>query len=1152
MLAYCSSPLRAGSTRRLVRWWLVVACLSTAFSQQSSAQLPSGNWQYHWGDDFSGTQLDTTKWSYNYPWGATHNHDATMSPDNARLGDGTLSLVAERTGSGADFTSGTVSTGYTRATFNGGYIEARILLPDTPGSWPAFWGLYSGWPPESDIMEYPIDTAAGSGYAQDQYHTAWHHSQGGGAGAGQVNPSGVGDLGGAYHTFGMEWVEDDWVGYYMDGNLVSQFGTDAAIAEMQYMYLILNYAVGGWPGTPNTTEWPVGHSDTTKIDWVRVWQRGDPTTTNWNYGGTNSNVPWDGAGNWTNGVPNLGGVTANFDTVDAAQQTIDWSGRRTLSRINLAGDTRYRFGSLDDRLVLGYSTNGLRGGTIVLSGNTSVPQEIRAELEFSGGLIVNNNSDQPLVVSGDVWGDGEVHINGTGLVRFDGNNQYGGDTFIDSNTAGPATVLARGQHALGWRGDVTLGTAGNETTARLELENDSLVSNNIHFRGRHNDSIGIQNNSGVNTLSGKVSLEVGGDVYRIQSNAGQLVLSGKASWANGISLDNQAGSPRSLHLQGAGDGAILGAIADGTSSIDIVKSGSGTWNLNGANVYSGTTTVEEGTLIIDGRSGTGDTTVSSSATLGGHGLVRGDLIAAPGSTIRVGQSGLPLVRPTSYKLIDDFSTYTVGRIGPSSTTPNTTGGTWTGVFNGTANAEIVAPSANEAIQVHGTNGADGWRGAITDLTNAYDDDFSLGNNETGTYFFRVRRTGTSTIDTIFGLTDQQATTYSDPGSDISTPWNEYAVLLSVFGDSSNSMLRAYSDGSGDVNVTSIGTNQWLNVWVTVDNGTKSFRVATSTSDNDGTDSGRVYQFGRRTGTTVGADSLKTFGIHEARDVPVLLDDLYFTGGVDLSNPLLVEPELVGEILRVGGDFLLDGGRLEVDVSASTFDQLRVGGNAELSGTLAVRLADGYLPHINDSFTILRADSVVNQLALDGAIGSLFTLDNSTATELILTVVRELMGDFDGDGQWSLDDIDMLSSAIAAGENEPAFDMNGDGQLTVADLTDANVGWLAVGGALNAAVTGGNPFLWGDANLSGVVDAADYQIWYPNRFSRQTLWSLGNFNADGVVDGSDFSIWNAHKNQTSLADAESVPEPAASTLALVVLLAASRRLRSMGCRPLPAC
>ena len=53
-----------------------------------------------------------------------------------------------------DFTGGTISTGNI-FNYTYGYAEARIKLPSTVGSLPAFWGLYTGWPPESDIMEYP-------------------------------------------------------------------------------------------------------------------------------------------------------------------------------------------------------------------------------------------------------------------------------------------------------------------------------------------------------------------------------------------------------------------------------------------------------------------------------------------------------------------------------------------------------------------------------------------------------------------------------------------------------------------------------------------------------------------------------------------------------------------------------------------------------------------------------------------------------------------------------------------------------------------------------------------------------------------------------------------------------------------------------------
>src|SRR5690606_21339156 len=120
-----------------------------------------------------------------------------------------------------------------------------------------------------------------------------------------------------------------------------------------------------------------------------------------------------------------------------------------------------------------------------------------------------------------------------------------------------------------------------------------------------------------------------------------------------------------------------------------------------------------------------------------------------------------------------------------------------------------------------------------------------------------------------------------PGSDTADPWNEYASLLSIVGSSASSSLRAYGTGVGDVALTAMPNDQWTNVWLTVDNAAKTFRVATSTGTSDGTDSGQAFQFGRRTGATVGTNPLVTFGIHEAIGSPVEFDDFYFAPGSEL-------------------------------------------------------------------------------------------------------------------------------------------------------------------------------------------------------------------------------------------------------------------------------
>ncbi len=120
------------------------------------------------------------------------------------------------------------------------------------------------------------------------------------------------------------------------------------------------------------------------------------------------------------------------------------------------------------------------------------------------------------------------------------------------------------------------------------------------------------------------------------------------------------------------------------------------------------------------------------------------------------------------------------------------------------------------------------------------------------------------------------------------------------------------------------------------------------------------------------------------------------------------------------------------------------------------------------------------------------------------------GDFNDDGVYDCLDIDALTAAVAAMMDDPAFDLTADGVVNLHDVS----AWLVVGGANNQAATGGNPFLPGDANLSGVVDVSDFNIWNNNKFTANTAWCSGDFNADGVVDVSDFNIWNINKFTSS--------------------------------------
>lgn len=103
-------------------------------------------------------------------------------------------------------------------------------------------------------------------------------------------------------------------------------------------------------------------------------------------------------------------------------------------------------------------------------------------------------------------------------------------------------------------------------------------------------------------------------------------------------------------------------------------------------------------------------------------------------------------------------------------------------------------------------------------------------------------------------------------------------------------------------------------------------------------------------------------------------------------------------LQVDGDITLgEAGVLEIEIDGSSdFDLVEVAGAADLDGTLDVQL--GFTPSVSDTFTVLTASSIANNLTL--ADGSPFDLGASTATELILTYTGGgggLAGDFNNDG-----------------------------------------------------------------------------------------------------------------------------------------------------------
>ena len=193
--------------------------------------------------------------------------------------------------------------------------------------------------------------------------------------------------------------------------------------------------------------------------------------------------------------------------------------------------------------------------------------------------------------------------------------------------------------------------------------------------------------------------------------------------------------------------------------------------------------------------------------------------------------------------------------------------------------------------------------------------------------------------------------------------------------------------------------------------------------------------------------------------------------------------------------------------------------AEVNTYLAEGLRDGGLFFTLSALTETAQQSTIGiaNFWMRESVGHFIFDGTAGYLELSVDVIERQEADFSGDGLLDCTDINQLTVAISQNSPDLLFDVNGDGTVGIADL-DA---WLIAAGEVNNP--GGGAYLYGDANLDGVVDVSDFNVWNAGKFTAVAEWCSGDFNADGSIDVSDFNIWNSNKFTTS--DVVVVPEPA---------------------------
>ena len=284
--------------------------------------------------------------------------------------------------------------------------------------------------------------------------------------------------------------------------------------------------------------------------------------------------------------------------------------------VNLTGGVLRSNGGVSDAAASYYALGGGSAVNTLASATTAVVSgRINLREGNAGNTLTFTTADGAAAIDLNVTaavteGGGARNIAkaGAGVMQLTGLNTYTGTTTV---LAGVLSVS-----------DLTVGAAShvgsNDGSAAF------LVLNG-----------GALRYTGAGATTGRLftlgtaggTLEANGTGALVFDSTGTIALTG-------------ADTARTLTLGGTSGAALVNTLApvlgdNGTGLTSVVKTGANTWALTGANVYTGTTAVNAGTLMVN--STLGAVVVNSGATLGGTGGV-GNVTVAGGGTLRPGDA----------------------------------------------------------------------------------------------------------------------------------------------------------------------------------------------------------------------------------------------------------------------------------------------------------------------------------------------------------------------------------------------------------------------------------------------------------------------------------------------------------------------------------
>ena len=359
-------------------------------------------WQLVWNDEFDGTTVDSTRWTFDTGngsggWGNNELEYYTSRPQNVYVTNGLLHIVARHEVpqyNGYDYTSAKLKS-YGLFSKKGGRFEFRARLPQGQGYWPALWlmprdSVYGGWAAsgEIDVMENRGSTPTTTG-GTIHYGGSWPNNTY--TGSSYVFPGGgvVTD----FHTYMLEWGTN-YMKWYVDGVLYqtqtswwSSGGTYPAPFDQPF-YLIMNLAVGGnYGGNPNGTTVFPGEM---QVDYVRVFDfvaaiPDPPTGLTVSPGNAKVYLNWDASASGATGYIVKRATTSGGDYTPVATPTAN-----NYTDTGVANCTTYYYvvaatNSLGGSANSSEQTAALGAFAVAVDSGGSAAGQFAADANFSGG-----------------------------------------------------------------------------------------------------------------------------------------------------------------------------------------------------------------------------------------------------------------------------------------------------------------------------------------------------------------------------------------------------------------------------------------------------------------------------------------------------------------------------------------------------------------------------------------------------------------------------------------------------------------------------------------------------------------------------------------------------------------------------------------------